>query len=128
MHSKERLLFFIFPLAAIVIFVVLVFAGAFAYEGGNRLDHSSVGYSFSNNYLSDLGRLKTVSGVTNTVPFYCFNGALIILSAVFSFYFLYLPSLYDDDQRVQNISRLGMWFFGKHLFRWCRLYTCRSFF
>ena len=107
MHSKERLLFFILPLAAIVIFVVLVFAGAFAYEGGNRLDHSSVGYSFSNNYLSDLGRLKTVSGVTNTVPFYCFNGALIILSAVFSFYFLYLPSLYDDDQRVQNISRLG---------------------
>ena len=107
MHSKERLLFFILPLAAIVIFVVLVFAGAYAYDGGNRLDHSSVGYSFSNNYLSDLGRLKTVSGVTNTVPFYCFNGALIILSAVFSFYFLYLPSLYDDNQRVQNISRLG---------------------
>ena len=63
MHSKERLLFFILPLAAIVVFVVLVFTGAFAYEGGNRLDHSSVGYSFSNNYLSDLGRLKTVSGV-----------------------------------------------------------------
>ena len=107
MPSKERLLFFILPSTAIVLFVILVFAGAFAYEGGNRLDHSSVGYSFSNNYLSDLGRLKTVSGVTNTVPFYCFNGALIILSAVFSFYFLYLPSLYDDDQRVQNISRLG---------------------
>ena len=107
MSSKERLLFFILPLTAIVVFVLLVITGAFAYDGGNRLDHHSVGYSFSNNYLSDLGRLKTVSGIANTVPYYCFNGALIMLSAVFSFYFLYLPSLYDNGQRVQNISRIG---------------------
>jgi hypothetical membrane protein len=107
MSSKERLLFFILPLTAIVVFVLLVITGALAYDGGNRLDHHSVGYSFSNNYLSDLGRLKTVSGIANTVPYYCFNGALIMLSAVFSFYFLYLPSLYDNGQRVQNISRIG---------------------
>ena len=107
MSSKERLLFFILPLTAIVVFVLLVITGALAYDGGNRLDHHSVGYSFSNNYLSDLGRLKTVSGIANTVPYYCFNGALIMLSVVFSFYFLYLPSLYDNDQRVQNISRIG---------------------
>ena len=107
MSSKERLLFFILPLTAIVVFVLLVITGALTYDGGNRLDHHSVGYSFSNNYLSDLGRLKTVSGIANTVPYYCFNGALIMLSAVFSFYFLYLPSLYDNGQRVQNISRIG---------------------
>ena len=107
MSSKERLLFFILPLTAIVVFVLLVITGALAYDGGNRLDHHSVGYSFSNNYLSDLGRLKTVSGIANTVPYYCFNGALIMLSVVFSFYFLYLPSLYDNGQRVQNISRIG---------------------
>ena len=107
MSSKERLLFFILPLTAIVVFILLVITGALTYDGGNRLDHHSVGYSFSNNYLSDLGRLKTVSGIANTVPYYCFNGALIMLSAVFSFYFLYLPSLYDNGQRVQNISRIG---------------------
>ena len=107
MQSKERLLFFILPSFAILLFVLLVFVGAFSYEGGNRLDHDSVGYSFSNNYLSDLGRLRTVSGVANTIPYYCFNSGLIILSAVFSFYFLFLPSLYDDNQRVQNLSRLG---------------------
>ena len=107
MKSKERLLFFILPSFAILAFVLLVFAGAFSYEGGNRLDHNFVGYSFANNYLSDLGRLRTVSGVTNTIPYYCFNGGLIILSAVFSFYFLFLPSLYDDNQHVQNLSRLG---------------------
>ena len=89
MQSKERLLFFILPSFAILIFVLLVFAGAFSYEGGNRLDHNSIGYSFSNNYLSDLGRLRTVSGVANTIPYYCFNSGLIILSAVFSFYFYF---------------------------------------
>ena len=105
--KEERLLFFILPSSAIVLFVFLVFVGAFSYEGGNRIDPYSDGYSFSNNYLSDLGRLKTVAGVKNTIPFYCFNSALIILSAVFSFYFLYLPSLYDDDDKVQSISRVG---------------------
>ena len=105
--KKERLLFFILPSIAIALFILLVFVAAFAYEGGNRINPESVGYSFSNNYLSDLGRLKTVAGVSNTIPFYCFNGALIVLSAIFSFYFIFLPSLYDDDKRVQNISRLG---------------------
>ena len=90
MRSKENSLFFILPLIAIITFVLLVVTGALAYEGGNRLDHHSVGYSFSNNYLSDLGRLKTVSGVPNTVPYYCFNGALIFLVRFFlSTFFIY---------------------------------------
>ena len=89
MKEKGRLLFFILPSVAIVLFILLVFVGALSYEGGNRLDHNSIGYSFSNNYLSDLGRIKTVAGHNNSIPFYCFNSSLIILSVVFSFYFLF---------------------------------------
>ena len=59
---EERLLFFILPSSAIALFVFLVFVGAFSYEGGNRIDPYSDSYSFSNNYLSDLGRLKTKVG------------------------------------------------------------------
>ena len=73
MKEKGRLLFFILPSVAIVLFILLVFVGALSYEGGNRLDHNSIGYSFSNNYLSDLGRIKTVAGHNNSIPFYCFN-------------------------------------------------------
>jgi len=107
MRSKEKLLFFTLPSIAIITFVLLVIVGAIFYEGGSKLDSNSVGYSFSNNYLSDLGRLKTVSGLPNSIPFYSFNGALIILSAIFSFYFLYLPSLYDEDKISQDIARIG---------------------
>ena len=105
MKTKERLLFFILPSAAIVVFIFLVIMGAMSYEGGHRLDLNSEGYSFSNNYLSDLGRIKTVAGIDNSIPFYCFNIALIILSVVFSFYFLFLPSVYDESIKIQNISR-----------------------
>ena len=107
MKTKERLLFFILPSTAIVLFILLVMLGAMSYEGGHRLDLNSEGYSFSNNYLSDLGRIKTVGGMDNSIPFYCFNGALIILSVVFSFYFLFLPSVYDESTEIQNISRVG---------------------
>ena len=107
MKTKERLLFFILPSAAIVVFIFLVIMGAMSYEGGHRLDLNSEGYSFSNNYLSDLGRIKTVAGMDNSIPFYCFNSALIILSVVFSFYFLFLPSVYDETIKIQNISRVG---------------------
>ena len=71
------------------------------------VDLNSEGYSFSNNYLSDLGRIKTVAGMDNSIPFYCFNSALIILSVVFSFYFLFLPSVYDESIEIQNIARVG---------------------
>ena len=107
MKTKERLLFFILPSAAIVLFIFLVIMGAMSYQGGHRLDLNSEGYSFSNNYLSDLGRIKTVAGMDNSIPFYCFNSALIILSVVFSFYFLFLPSVYDESIKIQNISRAG---------------------
>ena len=107
MKTKERLLFFILPSAAIVLFIFLVIMGAMSYQGGHRLDPNSEGYSFSNNYLSDLGRIKTVAGMDNSIPFYCFNSALIILSVVFSFYFLFLPSVYDESIKIQNISRAG---------------------
>lgn len=107
MKTKERLLFFILPSSAIVLFILLVIMGALSYEGGHRLDLNSEGYSFSNNYLSDLGRIKTVAGMDNSIPFYCFNSALIILSVVFSFYFLFLPSVYDESIKIQNISRAG---------------------
>ena len=107
MQTKERILFFILPSFAICAFIIFVIVGALSYKGGNNLDQNSIGYSFANNYLSDLGRLKSVAGHVNSVPFYCFNGGLIMLSVVFSLYFSFLPSLYDESINVQNISRVG---------------------
>ena len=110
MRSIENLLFFILPILSIVIFIICVLLGALTYDGGNSLELNAPGYSFSNNYLSDLGRIKSISGMENSIPYYCFNGSLIILSAIFSVFFLYLPCLYDESHRVQSISRIGSCF------------------
>jgi hypothetical membrane protein len=107
MQTKERILFFILPSFAICAFIIFVIIGALSYKGGNNLDQNSIGYSFANNYLSDLGRLKSVAGHVNSVPFYCFNGGLIMLSVVFSLYFSFLPSLYYESINVKKKSRVG---------------------
>ena len=110
MRSIENLLFFILPILSIVIFIICVLLGALTYDGGNSLELNAPCYSFSNNYLSDLGRIKSLSGMENSIPYYSFNGSLIILSAIFLVFFLYLPCLYDDSARVQTISRIGSYF------------------
>ena len=107
MQTKERILFFILPSFAICAFIVFVIIGALSYKGGNNLDQNAIGYSFANNYLSDLGRMKSVAGHVNSVPFYCFNGGLMMLGVVFSLYFLFLPSVYDESIEIQNIARVG---------------------
>lgn len=109
-RNKDRTLFFILPLIGILLFIILVFLSALAYDGGNKLNPAASGYSFSNNYLSDLGRAKTLNGLENNLPFYCFNGSLIILCPIFVLYFLYLPILYSENKKTLTVARIGSLF------------------
>ena len=108
--NTEKTLFFILPLIGILLFIILVFLSAFTYDGGNKLNPNASGYSFSNNYLSDLGRAKTHNGLDNQVSFYCFNASLIILSPIFIIYFLYLPIIYNDNRKSLTVARIGSLF------------------
>ena len=108
--NREKTLFFILPLLGILLFIMLVFLSALTYQGGNKLDPDASGYSFSKNYLSDLGRAKTHSGLDNTISFYCFNASLIIISPIFIVYFLYLPVLYNDNRKTLTMAQIGSLF------------------
>jgi len=56
--------------------------GIIFYPGGGRLFGltDSVGYSFWNNFISDLGRLTAINGESNTISHLLFATGLIILS------------------------------------------------
>lgn len=56
--------------------------GIIFYPGGGRLFGltDSVGYSFWNNFISDLGRLTAINGESNTISHILFATGLIILS------------------------------------------------
>ena len=107
MKNLEYNLFIYLPIFSILLFVLLVSIAMLAYDGGNALDHYSNGYSFSLNYLSDLGRDNGYSGDNNQIPFYSFNLSLIIIGISFLMYFLYLPSLHNTNSLSFLFSRIG---------------------
>jgi len=53
------------PQSAIVIFLILNMLAMLTYPGGILHDSSTIGYSFFNNFLSDLGRYLSWSGEHN---------------------------------------------------------------
>ena len=81
-----------------------------SYNGGNTIDHYGIGYSFSLNYLSDLGRDSGYAGQDNSMSFYSFNFSLVIIGVAFLAYFLFLPSLHNLKRRSFFFSRIGSFF------------------
>jgi len=107
MKNIEYNLFIILPIVSILVFISLVTLAMVSYDGGNAIDNFSYGYSFSTNYLSDLGRYVGYSGSNNYVPFYSFNLSLIIIGISFLIYFLFLPSLHNKNPISFLLSRIG---------------------
>ena len=107
MKKLEYNIFIILPIVSILVFISLVTLAMMTYNGGNAIDNFSNGYSFSLNYLSDLGRNIGYSGVNNTLSFYSFNLSLIIIGISFLIYFLFLPSLHNKSSISFLLSRIG---------------------
>jgi hypothetical protein len=72
-----QLLFF-----SCISFLVLTTIGMIYFPGGTILDHNTKGYSFFNNFFSELGRWRTHNGETKWISFYCFTLALLIHAVV----------------------------------------------
>ncbi len=78
-------------LGSCISFLVLLTIGMLFFPGGTILDHSTKGYGFFSNFISELGRTKSFSGKTQWVSFFCFDTALIthaIAMFAFNIYFL----------------------------------------
>ena len=110
MNNRVVNLFITLPLASIVLYIFLLAAAMVSYNGGNTIDHYGIGYSFSLNFLSDLGRANGYAGQNNTLSFYSFNLSLAIIGIAFLIYFLFLPSLNNSNPRSFLFSRIGSFF------------------
>ncbi len=110
MNNRVVNLFITLPLASIVLYIFLLAAAMVSYNGGNTIDHYGIGYSFSLNFLSDLGRANGYAGQNNTLSFYSFNLSLAIIGIAFLTYFLFLPSLNNSNPRSFLFSRIGSFF------------------
>ena len=93
-----------------IVFIIGIAISMYSYPGGNIHDPLQIGYSFTHNFLSDLGGMKSRSGESNIVSFYIFNACMI------SFFlggiaFLYVPGLFKNDRTNYYLAITGSMFF-----------------
>ena len=98
-EGNSRLI--VFPRIVLFLFIVLNIIAMFCYSGGTFLDKFNPGYSFTHNFLSDLGRTMSFSGEINFISSQLFNMSLILSGGVFTlFYFQVLKVFIITNQRI----------------------------
>jgi hypothetical membrane protein len=97
---------FTFVIFSTSLFVVLTAIAMFFYPGGSLADPTTHGYSFSQNFFSDLGRWTTRSGASNSVSATLFLFALTLAGCGLSMFFIASPQFFREtrSQSVLSIS------------------------
>ncbi|MBI3791391.1 MAG: hypothetical protein HY275_11010 [Gemmatimonadetes bacterium] len=96
-----------FVILSAALFVVATVPAMALYPGGSFTDHTTVGYTFSRNFFSDLGMLTGHDGRANTVSMVLFFCALTLVGASQVLFFLAFPRLFAAEARARTWSRVG---------------------
>jgi hypothetical membrane protein len=93
-----------------IVFTIGIVISMYYYPGGNIHDPLQTGYSFTHNFLSDLGGMNARSGESNIVSSYIFNACMI--SFIFGgIAFLFVPGLFKHDRTNYYLAIVGSIFF-----------------
>ena len=100
-----------------LIFIFGVVIAMVFYPGGNIHNPEQIGYSFTNNFLSDLGGIKARSGDSNIISFLFFNASMLVF-ALGGVGFLFVPRLFKTDKVNYILALIGssFFFFGAFFF------------
>ena len=85
------------PRYAIFIFVLFNFFAMIFYPGGTLNDPNTTGYTFTENFFSDLGNSISYSGQKNTISFILFNFSLSLCGLTFIILFYSIRSAFDSN-------------------------------
>ena len=102
MNNIEKNLWLItLPKMALGLFITFNIFAMFFYPGSTYLNYLSTGYSFTQKFLSDLGRTFTFSGEVNFLSSRLFNISLILAGSVFSLFYLHVRKVFNiENQRA----------------------------
>ncbi len=92
---------------ACISFLLFTAIGMIYFPGGTILDHNTKGYSFFNNFFSELGRWRTWRGETNWISFFCLEIALLgqaFAMFTFNLYFLRVTNSKQIDKTAYYIA------------------------
>ena len=87
------------PRIVLVVFILCNIVAMLSYPGSTYLDNISPGYSFTRNFLSDLGRTISYSGKINFFSAQLFNMSLILTGCVFAFFYIHVWKIFSEDNQ-----------------------------
>jgi hypothetical protein len=103
--TQNRQRFFLFIAYGCGLFVILTLIAMMTYAGGTTNNHTASGYSFTHNFLSNLGMLTAVSGKPNWVSAILFFISLAMAGACLVIFFV-LFLYFFQHSRIQTILSL----------------------
>ena len=108
-------------------FIIIISIVAFAismmlFPGGNHLDTNQIGYSFTKNFISELGRYKSMSGDTNFFSSFIFT-SICCLNIFLGISFLKIPKLFKQNKISYGFALIG----GTFIFIGCLFYIAVGF-
>ena len=111
LFNKPRFTLIKFPLIGIGSFILLLIWASTFYPGGTENNPGTTGYLFSENYISDLGRIITPSGVSNITSVFIFIFAFLIMACVLFIFFYSNYTFYKKKFSYRgNMFKLGTFF------------------
>ena len=93
MRKNQWLVYF--PQRAIILFIILNLCAMITYSGGTLHQAQTTAYSFTHNFLSDLGRFNSWDGSNNFYATLFFNSSMIITGFVLSLFFIHIRNLFN---------------------------------
>ena len=102
---KEKAFFF--GILGCIIYVILIFLAMVFYPGGTPTNPNTTGYTFWENWLSDLGLIESHSGKNNIVSMILFTIALTFWGVSLIPLFLALRTLFTESKLDKILSTIG---------------------
>jgi hypothetical membrane protein len=96
-----------FCLACFAVYAVLNPLAMLFYPGGTSTDQDAEGYSFLENFFSDLGMVHTYRGEPKALSLVLFASALVLIGIAFVLFFAVMPSYFVKTRLERTASRIG---------------------
>lgn len=98
---------FLFDILGCTVYVILIFLAMVFYPGGTPTNPNTRGYTFWENWLSDLGLIKSHSGENNIVSMVLFTVALTFWGIALIPFFIALRLLFTEGKLEKILSTIG---------------------
>tara|TARA_B100000073_G_scaffold223434_1_gene186140 strand:- start:759 stop:1463 length:705 start_codon:yes stop_codon:yes gene_type:complete len=104
---NKHFILVILPRVVLVIFILLQITGMIFYPGGTLHNPDTIGYSFTENFFSDMGTYKARNSDPNYLSMIFFSFSLTLVGVTFFFYYLVLPQTLGNDRINYILTSVG---------------------